>query len=154
MNRNHGSALVRIFICCVSVTMVLLFFGCQHLVGTKPDPVGQLPPDDSLKRPVYTGWEHAPVSKALTDWAVKNDTRMFVFVTMQGEVRISDINGNEIKPCGIIDGTEIKPYENNRCKELSGVTITNINDEVTLTTTGSPHCVTKKIDGYLIQVCN
>jgi len=102
----------------------------------------------SQETPVLQGWEKAPVSKELSSWLKENDSAVMLFMTKDGQVRVSNIEGKEVRPCGKLVGTRIE----GECNHLKGVTIENLLQTSTIITSGSPHCITINFMGTLVQI--
>ena len=124
-----------------------LFVSCDGVTDTSQEP-SQTDQNATSDSPIIQGWEKAPISTELTKWLEKNGSAMVVFVTKSGQVRVSNLKGEEVRPCGELVGTRIE----GKCVGLESATIKNLNQEFTMITSKSPDCITKCFMGMLVQV--
>ncbi len=131
----------------VVIACSTLFVSCNGITKNRQEiqPTYQY---SSSKSPLIGGWEKAPISKELTGWLKEHDSAVIVFVTKNGEFRVSSLTGKEVPCCGHLVGTEVE----GKCTGLKHITIKNINRASTIITEGSPPCVTIEIMGYLVEV--
>jgi hypothetical protein len=79
------------------------------------------------------------------------DIKMLSFIRTDGRIFIADMMGNEVKPCGRIDGSVVRA---GACKELKNTNIVRMSSEMSIVTQNSPGCTTRSIDGWLVQICD
>lgn len=145
MHRKTGIS--SVLLVGILVVLIPMSASCSGITkkAEKCSPTSQEMSSDS---PVLQGWKKAPVSKELNSWLRENDSAVMLFVTKDGQVRVSNIEGQEVRPCGKLVGTSIE----GKCKQLKGVTIENLLQTSTIITSGSPRCITINFMGYLVQI--
>jgi hypothetical protein len=131
--------------------VVLVFLGA--CVKTNGNTTMTDPNSKKVNSHLITGWGQRfdiPISEELSKWLKSKNILMLQFIFDNGEVLISNISGEEVEPCGwVVDG-EVIPDD---CRNLDKIKIESLAEETTMGTKLNPKCITKKIGGYLIQVC-
>jgi len=144
MHRKIGFS--SILLIGILVALIPMSASCSGIIKVeKPSPTYE---ETASNSPVLEGWEKAPVSKELRGWLKKNRTAVMVFVTEDGHVRVSNLEGKEIQPCGQLVGTRIE----GKCSHLKEVTIKNMLQMSSIVTSGSPQCITINFMGTLVQL--
>jgi len=131
--------------------VVLVFLGA--CVKRNGNTTNTDPNQDKVNSHLITGWGDKfdiPIPEELTKWLESKNILILQFILHDGKVLVSNTRGKEVEPCGwVIDGEIIAKD----CDKLKNIAIENLAEEITLGTVGSPGCVTRKIGGYLVQVC-
>lgn len=88
-----------------------------------------------------------PIPPELTKWLDSEGYATLTLTNEAGQVKIVNIEGTEIKPCGRVEGTTIT----GEC-HLDKVNVLEVNTVTTWMTEYNPKCMTKRVAGHLLQV--
>ena len=148
----------------IGVTLAAILIACQGQKQQVMVPQAIVPNGPSSSSLVI-GWQEAigsaPISGELETWAKTSskseeqfETKMIAFIDKNGKIRIVGLDGREVSPCGDLHTYDFQTIVNeNMCQGLRNTNIQYLDSEVTFIHTGS-NCVTRKIGGYLVQICN
>lgn len=136
--------------------MLALFMGCNRPAVRIPQ-TQAVAADPSYDSPLVVGWQEGKdsieISADMKNFMESVGGAMIVFVSRDGTVRITDTSGREITPCGsLYDKTFQEIVKEGKCQDLDMTRIENLSSELTIVHSGSV-CITKRIGGYLIQIC-
>ena len=87
-----------------------------------------------------------PVSEELTRFMAESGYVTITLTRFNGQEKIVDSKGQQIEPCGFIDGVSIKGNCN-----LQGISLMGHNSVETWLTSSNPTCLTKSVWGRVLQ---
>ncbi len=130
----------------VATALAFTMTSCAHYGDHPPQPEGGKPVSagalilDGKEVPLFN-------SKGLKEFLDEGQYSTITLVNNRGEVKIVNVDGKQIEPCGTIEGTTIT----GTC-HLEGIDVMHVNDVSIWVTHGSPTCGTIRVNGRILQV--